>query len=114
MTFIEVDAAIGRVTNSAYQHLVREVNDDPTKRAAFDEAVANAKRLGKQRGTATKRIIRGQVVPSIPPLYRRVAHSVLAERDRAHSGNQTIGQLLLGEPLRGRSALERRTEDASA
>lgn len=114
MTFLEVDEAIGRVRNSTYVRFRIEVRDDDDKRARFNAAVANSKQVGKLRGAATKRVNKGMVIPWVPPLYLRLSHAVETERAHAYSAAPTIGQLLLGEPPKGRSALDRRQQDVGA
>lgn len=111
-TFRECDEIVGRVRGSVYQKLRQWAYDNSEwewyLKVKASSAAAGPRRhkIAMSRRRAPSHLVQHR--DAVPAL------SIYAERDRAHSGNPTIGQLLLGEPLRGRSALERRTEDVSA
>ena len=120
-TFREVDEILGRVEGSTYRHFeyeTRATGDDSFFKQAKDASAIAARRRWRE-GAANRKapayVVRrpatvsggGRATNYVNPMVARVQQDMLAERDQAYGGDLTLGQRYLGDPLPGRSALDK-------
>lgn len=123
-TLSEVDEKLGRARGSTYQMLRGEA-EKTGNWDSFNELLAAAKKgQGRRRAEGaigrvepvhvvrTKRIEpgAGRAAEYSDPIARHVDRSAWAERQRAFAADLSLTASLMGDPLPGRSALDRKRE----